>query len=27
VIQSPDLFEPGDAQQLVASVLANLPAA
>ena len=27
VIRSPDLFEPGDAQQLVASVLANLPAA
>lgn len=27
VIQSPALFEPGDAQQLVASVLENLPAA
>lgn len=27
VVASPDLFEPGDAQQLVASVLANLPAA
>ncbi|TYL52430.1 iron ABC transporter ATP-binding protein [Agromyces mariniharenae] len=27
VIQSPALFEPGDAAQLVASVIANLPAA
>jgi hypothetical protein len=27
VIQSPALFEPGDAQQLVSSVLANLPSA
>lgn len=27
VIQSPALFEPGDAQQLVAAVLENLPAA
>ena len=27
VIDSPALFEPGDAQQLVSSVLANLPAA
>lgn len=27
VIQSPALFEPGDAQQLVAAVLGNLPAA
>jgi hypothetical protein len=27
VVDSPALFEPGDAQQLVADVLANLPAA
>ena len=27
VIDSAALFEPGDAQQLVAAVLANLPAA
>jgi hypothetical protein len=27
VIQSPALFEPGDAAQLVTSVLENLPAA